>query len=140
LRVTLDMMGEQTGAAMRPLKVLHIEDDPGCARAVARLLRTQGYAVISAASGNEAVQVVENGLVPDVIIADYHLPFQMTGDQVVGEITKRLGFKPPTIMLASIPFPDIKKIRSVADRIFEKPADMLLVLREIQHLLSARNK
>jgi CheY-like chemotaxis protein len=122
------------------LKVLHIEDDPGFARAVARLLRTEGYEVISAATGAEAVQAVENGLVPDVILADYHLPFEMTGDQVVAEITTRLGFRPPTIILASVESPNVEKVMAVADRIFKKPADMLLVLREMQHLLSARKK
>jgi CheY-like chemotaxis protein len=122
------------------LKVLHIEDDPGFARAVARLLRTEGYEVISAATGAGAVQAVENGLVPDVIFADYHLPFEMTGDQVVAEITTRLGFRPPTIILASVGSPNVEKVMAVADRIFEKPADMLLVLREMQHLLSAPKK
>jgi CheY-like chemotaxis protein len=122
------------------LKVLHIEDDPGFARAVARLLRTEGYEVISAATGAGAVQAVENGLVPDVILADYHLPFEMTGDQVVAEITTRLGFRPPTIILASVGSPNVEKVMAVADRIFEKPADMLLVLREMQHLLSAPKK
>jgi hypothetical protein len=73
-------MNDQTGAAIRPLSVLHIEDDPSVARAVSRLLRIQGYEVTSAASGAEAIQVVEDGLVPDVIVADYHLPFEMTGD------------------------------------------------------------
>jgi CheY-like chemotaxis protein len=132
-------MKDQTGAAMQQLKVLHIEDDPSVAGAVARLLRVQGYEVTSAASGAEAIQAVENGLVPDVILADYHLPFEMTGDQVVTEITTRLGFRPPTIVLASVPSPDVEKVMSVADRVFEKPPDMLLVVREIQHLVSTRN-
>jgi CheY-like chemotaxis protein len=135
---TRDTTEDETDAAM--LKVLHIEDDPGFARAVARLLRTQGYEVISAATGAEAVQAVENGLVPDVILADYHLPCEMTGDQVVAEITTRLGFRPPTIILASVESPNVKKVMAVADRIFEKPVDMLLVLREIQRLLSARKQ
>jgi CheY-like chemotaxis protein len=130
-------MNDQTGAALQR-KVLHIEDDPSVVQAVARLLRIQGYDVTSAASGAEAIQMVEEGLVPDVILADYHLPFEMTGDQVVTEITARLGFKPPTIMLASVPSPNVEKVMSVADRVFEKPADMLMVVREIQHLLSAR--
>jgi CheY-like chemotaxis protein len=131
-------MNDQISAALQR-KVLHIEDDPSVVRAVARLLRIQGYDVTSAASGAEAIQVVEDGLVPDVILADYHLPFEMTGDQVVTEITARLGFKPPTIMLASVPSPNVEKVMSVADRVFEKPADMLLVVREIHHLVSARN-
>ena len=132
-------MKDQTGAAMQQLKVLHIEDDLSVARAVARLLRIKGFEVTSAASGAEAVQVVENGLVPDVILTDYHLPFEMTGDQVVAEITTRLGFRPPTIMLASVQYPGAEKVMSVTDRVFEKPADMLLVVREIQLLLSARS-
>jgi CheY-like chemotaxis protein len=130
-------MKDQTGPAMQQLKVLHVEDDRSVARAVARLLRIKGYEVTSAASGAEAVQVVENGLIPDVILTDYHLPFEMTGDLVVAEITTRLGFRPPTIILASVQYPDAEKVISVADRVFEKPADMLLVVHEIQQLLSA---
>jgi CheY-like chemotaxis protein len=135
LRDTRSAMDNRTGAAIRPLKVLHIEDDPSVARAVARLLRIQGYEVTSAVAGAEAVQAVENGLVPDVILADYHLPFEMTGDQVVFEIAARLGFKPPTIMFASVQsLRDVEKLMAVADRIFEKPVDMLLVLGEINSI------
>jgi hypothetical protein len=72
-------------------------------------------------------------------VTDYHLPFEMTGDQVVTKIATRLGFRPPTVVLASVPSPDVEKVMSVADRVFEKPADMILVVREIQHLLSLRN-
>jgi hypothetical protein len=42
-------------------------------------------------------------------------------------------------MLASVQYPDAEKVMSVARRVFEKPADMLLVVREIQQLLSARS-
>jgi CheY-like chemotaxis protein len=47
--------------------VLHIEDDQSVARAVARLLRLEGHEVISAASGDEAIQLLEDGLLPDLI-------------------------------------------------------------------------
>jgi CheY-like chemotaxis protein len=137
LRDARDTTDDQADGTPRLPKVLHIEDDPGVARAVARLLIIHGYEVASVASGAGAVQAVENGLIPDVILADYHLPFTMTGDQVVIEITRRLGFRPPTILLASVPPPNIKKAMAIADRIFEKPADMLLVLREMQLLLNA---
>jgi CheY-like chemotaxis protein len=127
-------------AVLRRIKILHIEDDPGVARAVARLLSVLECEVTSAASGADAVQVVAHGLIPEVILADYRLPFEITGDQVVAEIATRLGFRPVTIMLASSPPPNMEKVMSVVDRFFEKPADMLLVLRDIQELLMARNK
>ena len=98
----------QGGAA---IKILHIEDDPSVARAMARMLRLHGSEVISAVSGDEAIQLIEDGLIPDLILADYCLPLQMTGDQVVIEIKTRLGFKPPTILLArSIDAPDVNKV------------------------------
>lgn len=113
--------------------VLHIEDDRSVARAVARLLRLRGYEVVGAVSSDEAIQLIEAGLLPDLILTDYHLPQDTTGDQLVAEITLRLGFKPPTIMLASLPAPEVAKVKSVADRIFAKPADE--VLDEIGRLL-----
>jgi CheY-like chemotaxis protein len=121
----------QHGAA---IKILHIEDDPSVGRALARLLRLYGYEVMSAASGDEAIQLVEDGLIPDLILTDYYLPREITGDQVVIEITTRLGFKPPTILLASAP--DIAA--SVADRVFSKPADRGAVIREMEQLTGRR--
>jgi CheY-like chemotaxis protein len=120
------------------IRVLHIEDDPRVTKAVARRLRLEGYEVISAASGDEAIQRVEDGLLPNLILTDYHLPLEMTGDQVITEIATRLGFKPPTIMLESSRGPEVEGLRSAADRIFAKPADMDVVLREIGRLLGTR--
>jgi CheY-like chemotaxis protein len=117
-----------------PIKILHIEEHPSVARAMARLLRLHGYEVISAGSGDEAIQLIEDGLIPDLILTDYCLPLQMTGDQVVIEIKTRLGFKPPTILLASAPGISA----SVADRVFSKPADMDAVVCEIERLLGTR--
>lgn len=127
-----------SGPGADPAVVLHIEDDDSVARAVARLLRLKGYKVVSAASGHDAIQLIENGLAPDLILTDYHLPLQMTGDQVVAEIQTRLGFKPPTIMLASVSRLEINKIGSLADRIFVKPVGIEGLVQEIESLLSAR--
>jgi CheY-like chemotaxis protein len=74
-------------------------------------------------------------MVPDVILADYHLPFQITGDQVVADIATRLGYRPPTILFASVPPPNVQRMMAVADRIFEKPADMFLVISALRELL-----
>ena len=132
------MANSTSGLGAYPAVVLHIEDDESVARAVARLLRLKGYEVVSAASGDHAIQLIENGLVPDLILTDYHLPLQMTGDQVVTEIQTRLGFKPPTIMLASVSRLEINRIGSVANRIRVKPVDIERLVQEIESLLSAR--
>ena len=117
--------------------VLHIEDDTSVARSMARVLRLRGYKVISAASGDEAVKVVEEGLLPDLILTDYHLPSAMTGYEVIMALVTRLGFKPPTIMLASVPDSRAEEMHSVVDRFFSKPADMKSLLCEMRRLLKA---
>ena len=118
-----------------PITVLHIEDDRAVGRAVARRLRLDGYHAIGAASHFEAMQLIEDGLVPDLILTDYRLPGGMTSDATVTEISNRLGFKPFTVMLASLSHQEIETLSSMADRIFAKPADMDLLLYEMGVLL-----
>jgi len=120
------------------IKVLHVEDDPSVAGAIARALQLHGYEVVSAASGDEAIHLIEHGLIPDLILTDYRLPLQMTGDQVITEIETRLGFKPPTILLASLSTREVEKLKSRADRVFTKPTGIDELCREIERLLGKR--
>jgi hypothetical protein len=84
------------GLSARPCPhVLHIEDDPSVARAIARVLRLEGYKVFSAASGDEAVKLVRDGLLPDLILTDHDLSSEMTGYEVIIALAARLGFRPP---------------------------------------------
>lgn len=121
-----------------PATVLHIEEDRDVANAVARLLRLDGYHVICAASRDEAIRLVEDGLIPDLILTDYHLPRGISGDRIVAEIVYRLGFKPPTLMLATLSDHETRTLSSVVDRIFAKSSEIDLVLHEIGCLLGPR--
>jgi signal transduction histidine kinase len=123
------------------IKVLHIEDDPGVARSMAMLLRLEGYEVFSVATRDEAMQQVEvHALCPQLILSDFQLPMGFRGDEIVAEISKRLGFKPPTIMLTGdTADKHVEKARLVADRILPKPVDVNALLREIESLLNTRH-
>jgi CheY-like chemotaxis protein len=121
------------------VKVLHIEDDPSVARCLARVLRASGYEVASAATRDEAMHYLEfHGFRPDVILTDYQLEMGVTGDLIVAEIAARLQFKPPTIMLTGIASQQVENAKSFADRILAKPADINVLLREIENLLRER--
>jgi two-component system, sensor histidine kinase len=123
----------------RAIRVLHIEDDPSVARSIARALRASGCKVASAATRDEAMHHLEvHGFRPDVILTDYQLEFGVTGDVVVAEIAARLKFKPPTIMLTGIASQQVEGAKSFADRILAKPADINVLLREIESLLHER--
>lgn len=121
-------------------KVLHIEDDPGVARSMAMLLRLEGYEVFSAATRDEAMQLVDVlGLRPNLIMSDYQLPMGFTGDEIVAEIAAKLGLKPPTIMLTGdTANKHMEKLKLIADRVLPKPVDVNVLLCEIDALLGTR--
>ncbi len=135
--------GAATGAdiiappAAGAIKVLHIEDDRSVSRSMARLLRLEGYEVVSASSREEALQHLEaGGLRPDLILTDFRFRMGFTGEQIVAEIAARLGFKPPTIMLTSANLSKhLGNDQSIADRILPKPVDINVLLSEIECLL-----
>lgn len=121
------------------IKVLCIEDDPSVARALARVLRLQGFEVASAATRDEVVRHLEvKGFRPDLILTDFQLGLGFTAKTLVAEIAARLQFKPPTIMMTGISGPHVDEARSFADRILAKPVDIHVLLREIVQLLGAR--
>jgi CheY-like chemotaxis protein len=122
----------------RVLNVLHIEDDPSVARAIARVLRLEGYKVFSAASGDEAVKLVRDGLLPDLILTDHDLSSEMTGYEVIIALAARLGFRPPTIMLTGGIDSRDDEIYPGVDRLLSKPADVNILLCEMGRLLDVQ--
>jgi two-component system, chemotaxis family, CheB/CheR fusion protein len=90
-----------SGAADRPVVVLHVEDDKQLAANVAALLRAQGYVPLTATDGPSALALlVRRGVAPDVLIMDFRLPGEMDGADVVQEICRSLGHVVPTIFLS----------------------------------------
>jgi len=124
---------------VRTATVLHIEDDPGVARSMAMLLNLEGYKVVGAPSRDEALEQIEvRGVRPDLILCDFHLPLGFRGDEIVTDIARSLGFKPPTIMLTGdIADGHLAQAKRVADRILPKPVDISRLLREMDQLLAA---
>jgi signal transduction histidine kinase/ActR/RegA family two-component response regulator len=123
-------------SAARPFKLLHIEDDPAIAEAVAMLLKIEGYDVSSAESAAQALELLDTeGLRPDVIVSDYQLPAGATGVEVVRAIAARLGAKPPTILLTGdISQKTREDVAQIADRVLAKPVDTNLLLGSLREL------
>jgi two-component system NtrC family sensor kinase len=60
-------------ASPPPTAILVIDDEPSLLRAVARLLRREGYTVATAANGRYALAQLQVQLY-DVIVCDLHMP------------------------------------------------------------------
>jgi CheY-like chemotaxis protein len=68
----------------KPLKVLLADDETGVQKMVSRRLVSQGYEVILADDGEQALRLAREKL-PDIIVMDVMMP-KMNGDEVASEL------------------------------------------------------
>ena len=73
-----------TAKAHEPL-VLVVDDEAPIRQMEMRILLTGGYRAMEAAGGLEAFAMLEDGLAPDLIIADLDMP-ELSGEEMVGRI------------------------------------------------------
>jgi len=81
-------------------RILVIDDEQFIRKATKMQLTVWGYEVLTAASTAQAIQEMANtAFVPQVIIADYHLRNNETGDQAIQAIQTSLGKMIPGIII-----------------------------------------
>jgi two-component system KDP operon response regulator KdpE len=79
-------------------RVLVVEDEPELREVVCAVLEDEGYTVVAASDGRQAVDMAcEN--VPDLIILDMGLPI-LSGEEVASTLREKLA-KPPPILVMS---------------------------------------
>lgn len=64
--------------ATTPLTVLVVDDHSGARDVISKLLEARGYAVLTAGSGSEAIEILEGSSPPGAIVTDVSMP-DMTG-------------------------------------------------------------
>ncbi|MCX5747070.1 MAG: response regulator [Proteobacteria bacterium] len=69
-------------------RVLIVEDEPAIRNLAGRLLRSHGYEVALACTGEEAVALVDSGLVPHLLVTDVILP-TLNGREVYDQLAAR---------------------------------------------------
>jgi two-component system sensor histidine kinase ChiS len=83
------------------LKILIVDDDPINLRVLVNLLSLQKYAIKQAMNGFEALEIIEQGFKPDLILLDVMMP-KMTGYEVTQRLRKQfLANELPIIMLTA---------------------------------------
>ena len=82
----------------RPL--LLVEDDQSLRQIVTRHVRAEGYQVVEASSAEEAVQRLENGLRPALLLLDLNLPGG-TGWDVLRSPSLAAAGSPPVVIASA---------------------------------------
>lgn len=84
---------------MRPKKVILCVNSSEMELSVMNfMLMTNGYKVLTARTGQEAVQLFREAPVVDLVLADYDLRSEMNGSQLVNQL-KQLASQIPMILL-----------------------------------------
>ena len=115
--------------------ILLIDDEAGILEALSEYLDFQGYRVISAANGPEALGVIECAEVqPQLVLMDLGMP-KMSAPDLIGELRKRL---PEVGILAMTGYVDPAVHASVrqagVDQLIQKPFSMDDLLGELRKL------
>ena len=120
-----------------PKRLLVVDDEPNLLRAVAASLRTEGYEVITARNGREAlVRVAES--VPDLVISDIRMP-GMDGYQLASQLraSQRTALVPIIFLTAKDETADrVAGFRSGVDAYITKPFEPDELLAVIHSILN----
>ncbi|WP_135548119.1 ATP-binding protein [Paenibacillus cymbidii] len=123
-----------------PVTMLIVDDDRTNLDMLADLLAAEGYAVIAAGNGNEALEQLRSGRSVDLAILDVMMP-GMPGYELCAAIRESYSMTElPVLMLTAAVQPEdsLLAFQAGANDFLNKPFDYKQFLMRIQSLLSTR--
>ena len=113
--------------------VLVVEDEHELRELIARWLESRNYRVVEAADGRDAVELLQAGLEPDVILLDLTMP-RMDGRAFLEWLRSDPKHQNRPVIVASAYLEDEPPLD--AERTFAKPFRPDLLERELSRLVS----
>jgi DNA-binding response OmpR family regulator len=125
------MANDQDQVRRRPT-VLIVDDDTDTLSLIATTIRKAGYSVLQAASGSEALKLLDS-IDPDVVVLDLMMP-KMSGMEVMRLMKAKFPWPPPVIMFtAKGQIEDkVEGMEAGAFRYLVKPAPKDVLLEAIE--------
>jgi len=121
------------------MRALVVDDDPSIQQILQFALSDEGYEVVTASNGPEALEKARTAL-PDVVILDVMMPF-VDGIQVAEALQndKQLARTPIIMLTARTTDDDVwAGWRAGAASYLTKPVDFELLLAEMQRVIADR--
>jgi CheY-like chemotaxis protein len=112
--------------------VLVVDDDDENRESLVAILERDGYFACSADNGAKAIEVLQGGLDPDLILTDLMMPV-MSGWDLCETLKKTPGWRSiPIIVMCGMAAEQRGKLQ--VDDAFEKPTDVSLLMKRIAEL------
>jgi adenylate cyclase len=120
-------------------KILAIDDTPENLRLVDALLAPQGYTVVTAASGTEALAMLDSER-PDLLLLDIVMP-EMNGYEVTKAVRANASWRHlPIIMITATGGADlVRSLEAGADDFVSKPFDKNELLARVRSLIRVKS-
>lgn len=122
--------------------VLVVDDDALVREAMQSLLAQWGYAVVAAATGEEAVALLKDGdRLPDALLCDYRLPGAETGIEVIRRLQTVAGRAIPAALVSADTAPEsLQETRASGIPLLPKPVAPAKLRALVEHLVSAARR
>ncbi len=117
------------------IDILLVEDDECFRETMTSLLEGLGYSVISGDNGLCALHILDQGVIPKVIITDLEMP-KMGGATFLGEVKKREHLaKIPVVLFSSHPY--LERIAETLDVAWSCPKllDSKLIKDKLEQII-----
>ena len=133
-RVMFDSQSSDQGAS--PKNILVIDDDPSIRSLLRQVLEAKGYVVREAENGQEAIAKVRESR-PDLITLDVIMQ-GINGYEVASILKSDPATLDIPIIIVSVLDDQDKGLHLGIDSYVTKPVDMVILIREVELLLSSR--
>jgi CheY-like chemotaxis protein len=134
--MSIDPSVANPSASQGQATILFVEDEIITRFSISEELRSQGYQVIEAASGDEALSVLRATERVDVVVTDLRMPGSLNGSDLVRLIRREFpGLK---VVMLSGNSPDAE-VRALLDEYISKPIFPPVLGHRIRKLTSSSN-
>ena len=115
--------------------VLLVDDDETVRRALRRLIERAGYVVVEASDGVDALQKIQEGLTPDVVLTDLQMP-NMDGVTLIRRITTEHDGIPCIAITGWMEEREDSPLAAGAIKLLRKPVKIDLLLHTLANARS----
>lgn len=115
--------------------ILIVDDEGEFRMTLNVLLGMEGFQVSEASSGNHALELIESGLRPDVLLLDFRMP-GLNGGQTLDRV-RALAIDAPAILLTAAGEAEAIARRHGFDAVMVKPFGPDDLLRALRQLLAS---